>query len=61
MIITIFINNNNAVISNYKNNAQLEDLILLPHVSSKTFVSPGPVNVTTLNYTIPCQYKVQLM
>jgi hypothetical protein len=43
------------------NNGQLKDLILLRHVSSKTFVSPGPVTVTTLNYSISCQYKFQLM
>jgi hypothetical protein len=47
------INNNNAVINNNNNNnnnnnGQLEDLISCRHVSSKTFVSPGPVTVTTL-------------
>jgi hypothetical protein len=42
------INNNNAVINNNNNNGQLEDLMLLWHVSSKMFVSPGLVTVTTL-------------
>jgi hypothetical protein len=60
-------NNNNAVINddddnnNNNNNGQLEDIILLLHVSSNMFVSPGPVTVTTLNYSISFQFKVQLM
>jgi len=47
MIITMCINN--AVINNNNNNnEQLEDLVLLGHVSSKTFISPGLFTVTTL-------------
>jgi len=46
MVIIMCINNNNAVINN--NYGRLQDLILLRHTSSKTFISPGLVTVTTV-------------